>query len=632
MGDFTQPTLRRRIYAGPTYTFDHSTLGPLTGRLIKDSPHFPGISVVQFRSIPYAQVAKRFAPCVPFTSIPEVFDKRPHRDFTQCGFACPQPNAEDPSWYSGYGGPLADDCFEFDEFSCLALTISVPETQLSTVAANRMTFQKLPVLAYIHGGGLQEGLSHVDGFHDNAPLAAYSSTLNLPLITVNIGYRLNWFGSLVCSDMIDEYHKDPSVSPHGPFNLGLQDQRAAFAWIQRFIGGFGGNGEDVTAFGDSAGGISLCYHTCGSPNRLFKRAIFQSGTIFGSASFHSKEAEYQKMLEHFNIKDSTASGRLQRLRQIPAKELCMYRSTHIYLFVEEHPQLKLENPLFPRGTPTYLKQMELIPSCPWLEDVIIGDDFWEGYVFRHLAKAIVPVDFVGGIYAMFPEKQARDLLAAYDLPTSVQSAIREDRNLFWHILTYFYGDLLLSAPTQKLANSLASHSLANGKQRKIYRYIFGPSNPFAFGDHAFVVGHHFLEITFLFLTLLDRYPRHRDRWLEKQAKKTAQQWILFANGKAPWPEYEIQDEGGSGAKVAVCDDIRGWHVKTVAEDEQESQEDPWGPRRYAGFTAIEAAYEALREPGMEDDAWADKVHTVRRLLLGRNGSSSTSSTSSQNES
>src|ERR1700744_5187612 len=98
----------RRPYSGPRYTYQHPQLGSLTGRLI-DSPHFPGSSVVQFRSIPFAKVPKRFAPCIPQYSIPDSFDGRPHRDFTQFGAACPQVGATKPSWFAAYGGSLNDD-------------------------------------------------------------------------------------------------------------------------------------------------------------------------------------------------------------------------------------------------------------------------------------------------------------------------------------------------------------------------------------------------------------------------------------------------------------------------------------------------------------------------------------------
>ena len=196
-----------------------------------------------------------------------------------------------------------------------------------------------------------------------------------------------------------------------------------------------------------------------------------------------------------------------------------------------------------------------------------------------------------------------------------------DGNLFWANLTFLIGDLLLSQPIHRLANHLALESATNPSQkRKIYRYSFGLTNPIAGSDHSFVTGHHFVEILFLFLTLLGRYPRHREGWLAAQAKETARKWILFANGKEPWDEYIVsQPLQTASAKIAICDDLRGWHVKTIAEDEQQSQTDPWGRRRYDGWEAIEEAYLSLQINGAEgtdEEAWARDLDAFRLGLLG----------------
>ncbi|KAJ9607899.1 hypothetical protein H2200_007978 [Cladophialophora chaetospira] len=613
----TPATSGRRPYTGPTHTHQHPQLGSLKGRLI-NSPHFTGASVVQFCSIPYAKVPKRFAPCLRQDSIPDQFDGRPHRDFTQLGAACPQPGAMKPGWFDAYGGALEDDLgMEFDEFTCLTVSISVPEDYLPTPVKEEDS-GKLPVMVYIHGGGAQEGVGHVDGLHSNAPLAAYSSELLLPAITVNIGYRLNWLGSLVCQDVLDEYNADPSTSPHGPFNLTIQDQRAAFEWIHKFIGGFGGDSNNITAFGESAGSILLIYQISGSPEKLFNRVILQSGVIFGDVTFEQKCAEYQGLLIHFGIEGATSSERLERLRKIPAEALAKYPSQHILPFVGDVPGFDIEKPLFPRGRPTFLNQLPLVASCPWLEDIVIGDDFWEGYTLKDFLRGVTAKRFVDFARLLLPGDQVTRLTEVYDLPSTLEHAARMDRNLFYGNLTYLMGDLILSQPIQMLANHLALESAKSSSQkRKIYRYSFGLTNPIPGSDHSFVTGHHFVEILFLFLTLLDRYPRHREGWLATQAKETAKRWILFASGQEPWDEYIVsQPQHTASAKIAICDDLRGWHVKTVSEDEKVSQTDPWGRRRYAGWEAIEEAYQSLRTQGADEEAWSRALDAFRLGLLG----------------
>jgi carboxylesterase type B len=475
-------------------------------------------------------------------------------------------------------------------------------------------------MVYVHGGGAQEGIGQVDGLHSNAALAAYSSELSLQTVTVNIGYRLNWLGSLVCQDVLDEYNADPSVSPHGPFNLTIQDQRAAFAWIHKYISGFGGDSNNITAYGESAGSIFLVYHMCGSPERLFNRVILQSGVIFGHGTFEQKNAEYQGLLKHFGIEDTSASKRLEKLRQVPAALLAKYPGQHTLPFVGDVPGVSIKKPLFPRGSPTFSEQTSLISSCPWLEDIIIGDNFWEGYLFRDFIRGASPKRLLDTVRSIFPEQQAARLLEAYNLPATLELAARVDGNLFWGNLMYFVGDMLFSQPIHNMATELAlksATSSGSARKRKIYRYSFGLTNPFPGSEHSFVTGHHFVEVLFLFLTLLDRYPQHRDRWLENQAKETAKRWIMFANGKGPWDEYVVHQSSGTGdARIAVCDDIRGWHVKTVSQDEEESKSDPWGRRRYDGWAAIEGALQSLKAPEMDQKTFGQTVQMARLQVLG----------------
>ncbi|KAK5054457.1 hypothetical protein LTR84_001348 [Exophiala bonariae] len=608
-------------YQGPVHAFTHAQLGDLKGRLI-EYPHVPGSAIVQFRSIPYATVPKRFLPSVPLTEIPSTFDNRPHRDFTHFGAACPQPGATKPAWFAPQGGKLPDDeLLDFDEFTCLTVSISVPVSQLT-----HQTDKALPVMVYVHGGAAQDGCGHVDGLHNNGPLAAFAHSISQPVIIVNIGYRLNWLGSLVCQDMLEEYTLDPT-SPHGPFNLTIQDQRNAFTWIHKFMGGFGGDASNITAFGESAGSIFTLYHIIGSDKRMFDRAILQSGVVLGDLPFIAKEAEYQALLTKFGIQGTTPAERLDQLRKVDAAALADVQGTHTLPFVGDIPGVETQNSLFTRGIPTVENQFDLAPANDWLGDVMIGDDLWEGQTILELLKQCEPKVFVGAIISIFGETIAQELLETYDMPLSGEI----DPNRFLLQLSYFIGDLLFSAPIDKLATTLARTSSSGArrettlKQRTVYRYSIALSNPFAGNTHSFAAGHHFVEILFLFLTLLDRYPTRRDKWLERQARETARRWITFANGKEPWEEYRVNSlttggneasDDASEAKIAIADDLHGWTVRTRSEDEQASKDDPWGERRYAGWRALEKAFDALKSAsGMPEEMHGAFVNGARLQIL-----------------
>ncbi|KAM9754847.1 carboxylesterase 3 [Menidia menidia] len=117
---------------------------------------------------------------------------------------------------------------------------------------------KLPVMVWIHGGGLTMGAASQ---YDGAPLAAYEN-----IVVVVIQYRLGILGFLSTGDQ------------HARGNWGLLDQLEALRWVQQNAAAFGGDPTTVTLAGESAGGISASILTL-SPKAggLFHRVIFQSG-------------------------------------------------------------------------------------------------------------------------------------------------------------------------------------------------------------------------------------------------------------------------------------------------------------------------------------------------------------------
>lgn len=141
-----------------------------------------------------------------------------------------------------------------DEAGSLCLNIWTPAKSAD---------ERLPVMVWIFGGGLQEGYCHEMEFDGE-------SINRRGVILVSIAYRLNVFGFLAHPDLLAE-------APDAPTNFGLLDQNAALAWIKRNIANFGGDPDNILIFGQSAGGGSTMYH-CTSPKSkgLFQKAIAQS--------------------------------------------------------------------------------------------------------------------------------------------------------------------------------------------------------------------------------------------------------------------------------------------------------------------------------------------------------------------
>jgi WD40 repeat protein len=141
---------------------------------------------------------------------------------------------------------------------CLTLNIWRPESP--TVPP------PLPVLVYIHGGALVEG-----GASWTATEAS-DLALRQNLVVVEIQYRLGVFGFFGLPELAAE---DPNGSTG---NYGFLDQLEALGWVQDNIAAFGGDPNNVTIAGESAGGWSVCV-LMASPlsNGLFQRGIVQSG-------------------------------------------------------------------------------------------------------------------------------------------------------------------------------------------------------------------------------------------------------------------------------------------------------------------------------------------------------------------
>jgi len=127
--------------------------------------------------------------------------------------------------------------------------------------------EPLPVMVWIHGGGFIIG----QGSYTNDDGQRLAARQNVVVVSVN--YRLGIFGFLAHPALTTE---DPAQPGSG--NYGIQDQTQALRWVHDNISAFGGDPDNVTIFGQSAGGISVCAQLVSpAASGLFHRAAIQSG-------------------------------------------------------------------------------------------------------------------------------------------------------------------------------------------------------------------------------------------------------------------------------------------------------------------------------------------------------------------
>uniref|UniRef100_A0AC34R8Q3 Carboxylic ester hydrolase n=1 Tax=Panagrolaimus sp. JU765 TaxID=591449 RepID=A0AC34R8Q3_9BILA len=174
----------------------------------------------------------------------------------------------------------------FEYASACLIPLDVPNQSEDCLYLNVFTPRQpapkegYPVLVFIHGGGFSYGSAKIyggDGFIDNFVQQGIVATLQ---------YRLHWFGFLTIGD--DDL----------PGNIGLWDQNAALKFIHKNIKYFGGNPDEITLMGHSAGSASTHAHSISPHSRnLIKRFIPMSGSLYASWAIGDPHNQpFQKIL------------------------------------------------------------------------------------------------------------------------------------------------------------------------------------------------------------------------------------------------------------------------------------------------------------------------------------------------
>ena len=181
---------------------------------------------------------------------------------------------------------------------------------------------KLPVLVYIHGGALQTGQPW---YQDYSGLGLAHEGI----IVVNMGYRLGIFG----------FFADPALaaeSPNGTTgNYGLLDQIMALQWVRDNLAAFGGDPDNVTIAGESAGSACVsALSTSPLAKGLFRRVVGESSTVTAPKPAHS----FRLLEEAYKTGEETKSrfkaASVEELRNIPAEKLASEMNYHHHMTVD----------------------------------------------------------------------------------------------------------------------------------------------------------------------------------------------------------------------------------------------------------------------------------------------------------
>ncbi|XP_049842019.1 esterase FE4-like [Schistocerca gregaria] len=238
---FTIILLFQQSLGQNNYVTVTTTLGSLRGLVEQTASGLT--TIYTFKGVPYAEppVAElRFKPPVPVSPWSDT------KDALEFGPKCVQK-----------GGDSGEE-------DCLYLNIYSPELPLGNSTLK-------PVMVYIHGGCFTSGSGSAYG-------PDYFVESEVVVVTIN--YRLGVLGFISTGDLLI------------PGNMGMKDQVEALKWVQKNIAAFGGDPDNVTIFGQSAGGASVHFHILSPTSKgLFKRGIAQSGSALSTWALQRKPVE-----------------------------------------------------------------------------------------------------------------------------------------------------------------------------------------------------------------------------------------------------------------------------------------------------------------------------------------------------
>lgn len=443
-----------------------------------------GLSV--WKGIPYAK-----PPVGPLRfrapELPEAWDGV--RDATSFGPVAPQAQRDIMEF-------LGNDISNMNE-DCLYLNVWSP-------AADD---KKRPVMVWIHGGAFIAG-SGSSSWYDGASFAAQGD-----VVVVTINYRLGIFGFLHLGDIGGEEYATSG-------NCGIQDQVAALHWVQENIAAFGGDPNNVTVFGESAGAMSIGV-LLGFPSAkgLFHKAILQSGA---AANVHPAEKATHvasKLLEALEVDPSN----LSKLEEIPVEKLIHVSSLA--------PMMSLGPVIDGVSLPQHPQETIKTGSAKDIS-ILIGTNKDEYNLFTVFDPEWKNAD-EDKIHAIY-EKTFGPLLPA------IKSFYAQGKPLTQELFNKLVTVSIFTYPALQLADM----QVAQGAPVWMYRFDWETSV-----FNGALKSAHALEIPFVWNNLdKENTERFTGQGTERQlvANQMHQAWINFAcygnpSADVEWPAYETQN-------------------------------------------------------------------------------------------
>ncbi len=392
------------------------------------------------------------------------------------------------------------------------------------------TPEKLPVMVWIYGGSNRSGWAH-QYFYDGATLA------NDGAVVITINYRVGAFGFFAHPALSAE--SDHGVSG----NYAILDQIAALQWVKKNIAKFGGDPENVTIFGESAGAVNVATLIASPLARgLFHRAIIQS-SVFGDLRSGTEDEELgSKIMASLGVtEDLPAVRALADMRALAPADI-LYASNEV------------------RGAAFY---------SPSIDGWVLPDQIINIYQSDTANNVPVMLGVTKDEFSLFTagevdEKRYEDTVAFLapntEVADIVHDAIADEPDVFKRIVRVLTDGYFLCG-SKKAARHLAT------RQQNVYFYLFSRVRD---GAKFWLGAHHAAEIPYVFGTAGDLLPSTATD--EQLAESMQAYWVQFARtgnpnkeGLPDWPRVTPQEdtymnlgdtvEARSGLEAEICSAI-----------------------------------------------------------------------------
>jgi para-nitrobenzyl esterase len=408
-------------------------------------------------------------------------------------------------------GPQSEDC--------LYLNVWTPATDDA----------RRPVMVWIHGGAFVIG-SGSQVLYEGSALAKRGD-----VVVVTINYRLGALGFLHLNDLCGE---EVGASP----NAGILDQIAALGWVRDHVAHFGGDPENVTIFGESAGGMSVGTLLAAPAARgLFRRAIPQSGAGHHAHTRAVASSVAERFLGELGIAPADAAS----LREVPVQRI-LEAQERLMLSAQQDP---FEGPGLTLGP---VADGHDLPERPIERirqgsadgvDVLIGSTRDEWKLFAPMDVPLWSLDASGLRARMEHRVPGRDeggtpfaarLVEAYGKAREGR-ADTTPRDLFLALET----DRMFRLPAVRLAEAQAARG------GNVYAYLLEWESPLLGGSLGAC---HAIDLPFVFGT-----AEHAELFVgsgpevARLEERMMDAWLAFARGGDPscdalgaWPRYDAE--------------------------------------------------------------------------------------------